>query len=284
MGPFMNTTNQPPQFNAPGTDTTIEVARGRTVATRMYGHKKPGLASPLVVHFHGGAFVSGGLDNGCTVAGLLADAGAVVVSVAYPLAPEHPFPQPMEVGYAVLKWAHRQRTRLAGKGALVYVAGEEAGGNLAASVAMMARDQALPPLAGQILLSPMLDPCVGTASLREACGDATVCRWSDGWSKLLSGPHDSEHPYAVPAGARRLQGLAPLLVLVGDQDPMRDEALAYAARLKQAGLLVMEHVFTRVPQWPDALLEPGVNPCPCAVPMQEHFRLFFEASRCQEAS
>ncbi len=97
------------------TDTTIEVATEQQVAVRMYGRKKAGETSPLVVHFHGGAFVSGDLDNGCTVGGLLEAAGARVVSVAYPLAPAHPFPQPLETGYAVLKWAFKHRSRWRGR-------------------------------------------------------------------------------------------------------------------------------------------------------------------------
>ncbi|RQO82841.1 alpha/beta hydrolase [Acidovorax sp. FJL06] len=258
-------------------DSTIEVAKGQDVAVRMYGRKKAGQASPVVVHFHGGAFMSGNLDNGCTVASLLEGAGAVVVSVAYPLTP---FPQPVDTGYDVLKWVHRNRTKLGGQGSQVYLAGEEAGGNLAAAVALMARDQSHPPLAGQILLSPMLDPCVGTASLREATGDATGCKWTEGWRNFLRCPRDAEHPYAVPAGAHRLAGLPPTLVLVGDTDPMHDEALAYAARLESAGLQVTRRVFSKTAQWPDALLQTGEHECPCAAGAQEQFRQFFEATRC----
>lgn len=257
-------------------DATIEVAKGQDVAVRMYGRKKPGQVLPVVVHFHGGAFTSGSLDNGCTVASLLEGVGAVVVSVAYPLTP---FPQPVDTGYDVLKWVHRNRTKLGGQGALVYLAGEEAGGNLAAAVGLMARDQSHPPLAGQILLSPMLDPCVGTASLREATGNATGCKWAEGWRNFLRCPRDAEHPYAVPAAAHRLAGLPPTLVLVGDTDPMRDEALAYAARLEAAGLPVTRHVFSKNPQWPDALLQTGPHECPCAAGAQEQFRQFFAATR-----
>ncbi|CAN7584801.1 alpha/beta hydrolase [Acidovorax sp. LjRoot117] len=261
------------------TDSTIEVAAGQDVAVRMYGRKKTGKVSPVVVHFHGGAFTSGDLDNGCTVASLLESVGAVVVSVAYPLTP---FPQPVDTGYNVLKWVHRNRTKLGGQGSLVYLAGEEAGGNLAAAVSLVARDQSHPPLAGQILLSPMLDPCVGTASVREATGDATGCKWSEGWRNFLSCPRDADHPYAVPGAARRLAGLPPTLVLVGDTDPMHDEAVAYAARLDAAGLKVTCHVFTKAAQWPDALLQTQTGPleCPCAAGAQEQFRLFFEATRC----
>lgn len=259
------------------TDSTIEVGTGQDVAVRMYGRKKTGETSPVVVHFHGGAFTTGDLDNGCTVATLLESAGAVVVSVAYPLTP---FPQPVDTGYDVLKWVHRHRTKLGGQGALVYLAGEEAGGNLAAAVGLMARDQSHPPLAGQILLSPMLDPCVGTASLREATGNATGCKWTEGWRNFLRCPRDAEHPYAVPGAARRLAGLPPTLILVGDTDPMHDEALAYAARLEAAGLQVTRHVFSKTTQWPDALLQTGGQPeCPCAAGAQEQFRTFFEATR-----
>lgn len=257
-------------------DSTIEVGKGHDVAVRLYGRKKAGQASPLVVHFHGGAFTTGDLDNGCTVASLLEGVGAVVVSVAYPLTP---FPQPVDTGYDVLKWVHRNRTKLGGQGALVYLAGEEAGGNLAAAVGLMARDQSHPPLAGQILLSPMLDPCVGTASFREATGSATGCKWAEGWRNFLRCPRDAEHPYAVPGAAHRLAGLPPTLILVGDTDPMHDEALAYAARLEAAGLQVTRHVFSKTTQLPDALLQSGPSECPCAASAQEQFRQFFEATR-----
>ncbi|MDP3379062.1 MAG: alpha/beta hydrolase [Brevundimonas sp.] len=258
------------------TDSTIEVAKGQDVAVRMYGRKKTGQTSPLVVHFHGGAFTTGDLDNGCTVATLLESVGAVVVSVAYPLTP---FPQPVDTGYDVLKWVHRNRTKLGGQGALVYLAGEEAGGNLAAAVGLMARDQSHPPLAGQILLSPMLDPCVGTASFREATGSATGCKWAEGWRNFLRCPRDAEHPYAVPGAAHRLAGLPPTLILVGDTDPMHDEALAYAARLEAAGLRVTRHVFSKTTQLPDALEQSGPSECPCAASAQDQFRQFFEATR-----
>lgn len=278
--PSMSPDSLPPA--APGTaasrpcDSTIEVAPGQDVAVRLYGRKKAGQRLPVVVHFHGGAFTSGNLDNGCTVASLLEDAGALVVSVAYPLTP---FPQPVDTGYGVLKWAYRNRARLGGQGALLYLAGEEAGGNLAAAVGLMARDQAHPPLAGQILLSPMLDPCVGTASVREATGDSAGCKWSEGWRNFLRCPRDAEHPYAVPAAAHRLAGLPPTLILVGDTDPMRDEALAYAARLEAAGLQVSRHVFSKAAQWPDALLQTGPHDCPCAAGATEQFRMFFASTR-----
>ncbi len=269
------------------TDTVVPMASGDDVAVRVYGSKpQAGESAPLVLHFHGGAFVDGNLDSGCTVAGLMQAVGARVVSVAYPLSPEHPFPRPLEIGYAVLQWGYKNRTRLAGKGAALYVAGEEAGGNLAAGVCLMARDQHQPPLAGQILISPMLNPCTGTPSLRAATGTATDCKWADGWRQFLGCDYEAVHPYAVPAQAQRLAGLPPTLVMVGADDPMRDEALAYVRRLQDAGLVVQKHIFDEAKAWPDVLLEPTSAPdaCPCAAQVKTQLQIFFEASRCHTPS
>src|SRR5262245_6279253 len=98
---------------------------------RVYGERPHAGAAPLVLHFHGGHFDAGDLDSGQVVAQMLADAGAVVASVDYPLAPDHPFPAAAEAGHDVLMWLHKHRASLAGAGAALWVAGEEAGGNLA---------------------------------------------------------------------------------------------------------------------------------------------------------
>lgn len=257
------------------TDSTVALSCG-TLPARIYGRKRPGVVQPLVLHLHGGAFTGGDLDSGACLARLLAGAGSVVVSLAYPLAPQHPFPQAVDAGYDSLQWLYRQRARLAGKDAPVYVAGEEAGANLAAAVALVARDRAHPPLAGQILVAPMLDPCTAMPSQREAMGDATGCKWSDGWQQYLRGPMDAEHPYAVPARAQRLAGLPPALVLTGADDAMRDEAIQYAQRLRGAGIAVQCGVLGPSTGWPDSLETAG-NECPCSQAVQEHVRAFFQA-------
>ena len=259
-------------------NASIALAKRPPMDVRMYGRRTPGGGNPLVVHFHGGAFVAGDLDSGSTVARMLAGAGAVVVSLAYPLAPKNPFPEGVEAGYDVLEWVHKNRVKLAGQGARVFLAGEEAGGNIAAAVAVMARDRGHPPLAGQILLSPMLDPCVGTASLREATAGATRCKWSDGWLQYLRCPMDAEHPYAVPGGSRRLADIAPTLVLSGADDPMRDEAKAYAERLRSAGTDVTYTVLQAAENWPDALTLPVESECACGVAVKQQLRAFFEAT------
>ena len=256
---------------------TLSVPGQPPLELRVWGRKVRGQVSPLVLHFHGGAFVSGDLDSGACLAELLTSAGAVVATLAYPLAPAHRFPEAVEAGYRALEWLHKQRTRLAGTGAPLFVVGEEAGGNLAAAVALMVRDRAHPPLAGQILVSPMLDPCNATASLRETLGAATCCKWIDGWQQYLRGPMDAEHPYAVPGRAQRLAGLPPALILTGSDDPMRDEALAYAARLREAGIPVVSELLPPGTGLPDSLAEPPTE-CPCASEVRGHLRAFFQAA------
>ena len=249
---------------------------GRDV--RLWGRKPRGRTAPLVLHFHGGTFDTGSLDSGAQMARLMAEAGAVVASFDYPLAPAHRFPETVEAGYAALDWLHRQRTRLGGAGAPLFVAGDEAGGNLAAAVAMMVRDRAQPPLAGQVLVAPMLDPCTATPSLREVVGEQTTCRWVEGWQHYLRGPMDAEHPYAVPGRARRLAGLAPALVLTGDDDPMRDEAMAYAARLREAGVPVRGIVLGPATGLPDSMEAQDPEQCPCAAAAREHMQALFQAA------
>lgn len=257
---------------------TLSIPGTPPLELRVVGKKPRGGSVPLVLHFHGGAFVSGDLDSGACLAELLASSGAVVASLAYPLAPAHRFPDAAEAGYAALEWLHKQRTRLAGTGAPLFVAGEEAGGNIAAAVALMVRDRAHPPLAGQILVAPMLDPCNATASLRETMGSATGCKWMAGWQQYLRGPMDAEHPYAVPGRAQRLTGLPHTLILTGGDDPMRDEALAYAERLRGAGIAVHSGMLPFSTGWPDSLSEQPAEECPCATEVREHFRAFFQAA------
>lgn len=257
------------------TDHTVALEAGGSVTVRVYGSKRPGGGQPLVIHFHGGAFISGDLTTGEPMARLLTDSGSVVVSVDYPLAPAHPFPQAVEAGYAVLEWAWKNRVKLAGTAPRIFLAGEEAGGNLAAAVALVARDRLHPPLAGQILVTPMLDPCVGTASLREAIGAQTECKWHQGWQQYLRSPMDAEHPYAVPGSVQRLAGLPATLVMTGEDDPMRDEAQEYAERLRAGGIPVQFQLLQGTTGWPDTLVESEPQECcACEASVRQHLSHF----------
>jgi acetyl esterase len=231
-----------------------------TVQLRLYRSTRAARGAPLVLHLHGGAFTFGNLDNGLTVAQALVEAGAVVAALDYPLAPAHPFPAALHAGQTALQWLHANRVKLAGKNTRLFIAGEEAGGNLAAAVAMKARDYGGPPLTGQILISPMLDPRVATQSARDAACGPVGCRWADGWKAYLDTAEKAAHPYAAIVSASRLTGLPPALVLTAEDDPMRDESLAYAARLRAAGVPVQHHSFAAPTGFPCALLQPTTGP------------------------
>lgn len=235
------------------TDLAAEFSNLPVPAVRFYGRRRADGPVPIIVHFHGGAFVSGSLDDGGLVGSLLASAGAVVLSVDYPLAPGYPFPAAAEAGYAVLKWAHHNRRMLGGKDSALFLAGEEAGGNIAAAVALMARDRQGPEVAGQILLSPMLDASMATASMRSAHDSPAVRKWSAGWRQYLPCVCDASHPYATPSAGTRLANLAPMLLLTARDDPLRDEARTYSRRLRGAGVRVSEAVVASAKGWPGAL-------------------------------
>jgi len=211
--------------------------------------------APLVLHLPAGAFRTIPADAARPVASWLAEAGAVVVSADYPAGPAHPFPDAVEAMYVLLGLLHDRRTQWAARASTLFVAGEEAGGNLAAALAMMARDRLGPPLAGQILLSPMLDAEMATCSIRDAEAGPVGCKWADGWAMYLVRAGDAAHPYAAPACSSRLHGLPPALVMTTPDDPMRDESLAYAGRLRQAGVPIQVRAFA-APNWPDALAGP----------------------------
>ncbi|WGD30211.1 alpha/beta hydrolase [Ancylobacter sp. WKF20] len=203
---------------------------------------RPKTSPAIVLHLHGGTFTCGDLDCSVAICRSLAAAGATVVSLDYPLAPEHPFPAALNVSYAALELLHRQRTTWAGRGARLFVAGEEAGANIATALTLMARDQHHPPIAGQILISPMLDPCLGTGSVRAAGVGEAGCRWADGWHLYLGSADKAAHPYAAPLGSRRLGGIPPALIVTSDTCPMRDESVAYGRRLTECGVQVEAHV------------------------------------------
>jgi acetyl esterase len=248
------------------------------IPARVYRDAATPRSAPLVLHLHGGAFVGGSLEGGRTVATILADAGAIVVSAGYPLAPECQFPKPLMASYHALQALYGSRATWASKKSGIYVAGEEAGGNLAASLALIARDQGMPPLSGQILLSPMLDPCLATLSLREAEAGNSECQWAHGWRQYLGSADKACHPYAAPLGSSRLAGLAPVLLVTAEDDPLRDETKNYARRLSASGVTVDCHQLDAPTGWPGALTVPNGHGAPWTTDLREHFVGFFKST------
>src|SRR5882757_1302518 len=265
-------------------DDSIEVGAGAPVAVRVYGKRQRGGTPPLVLHLHAGAFVGGTLASGELVASLLAEAGAVVVSADYPLAPAHIFPDALRATLAVLSALHQNRARWAAKKSQIFVAGEEAGGNLAAGLALLARDRHPGLLAGQILISPMLDPLMGTCSIRSADAGPVGCQWADGWHQYLGSPEKAAHPYAAPLNSIRLAGLAPALVLTAQDDPMRDESQHYARRLRESGVAVRHAVLTAPTGWPCAFAHSDSAAEPWAAALREHAVMFFAATAASRHS
>ncbi|MGD9764197.1 MAG: alpha/beta hydrolase [Candidatus Binatia bacterium] len=197
---------------------------------------------PVLVYFHGGGWVIGSLDTHDSIAGALADdAGCVVVSVDYRLAPEHPYPAAAEDAYAAMCWAVAHAGDLGADPRRVAVGGDSAGGNLATVTALMARDRGGPPLRFQLLIYPVTDARFDTASYRDnAAGywlSTEDMRWY--WGHYLgAGLPRAGEPYASPLRERNLAGLPAALVITAEFDPLRDEAEEYARALQEAGVPV----------------------------------------------
>ncbi|MGV3634538.1 MAG: alpha/beta hydrolase [Pseudorhodoplanes sp.] len=256
-------------------DHAVPASGGALVQTRIYRPANAAPLRPAVLHLHGGSFIYGGLEAGRAAAMLLAEAGAIVTSVDYPLAPEHRFPKALDAAFEVLSLLSRGKAAWSGRKAPLYVAGEEAGGNLAAALALMARDQKAPALAGQILLSPMLDPCLATCSVREAKAGPAGCQWADGWHQYLGSAARASHPYASPVGSSRLAGVAPALLITAEDDLLRDETSAYARKLRDSGVAVREHLLEAPTGWPCALYRDADPDARWRTSLRDAFTAFF---------
>jgi acetyl esterase len=212
------------------------------IPVRIY-RPAAGPASATIVFFHGGGFVFCDLDSHDGICRALCNATpAVVIAVHYRRAPESRYPAAAEDCYAVARWAEQSREELALPAKLAVV-GDSAGGNLAASVALMARDRGAPTLSAQVLVYPMLDSRGDTASHRET-GDAYYLRHEEVmyyWGQYLADASQAAEPYASPSRAADLAGLAPALVATAEYDPLRDEGEAYADRLASAGVPAVKH-------------------------------------------
>ena len=232
----------------PAPDTTGMEITDRTVpadpevAVRIY---RPHQAQGAIVWLHGGGFVMGDLDTEHPWAARLADGtGAVVVSVGYRRAPEHRFPAALDDAYAVVAWTAEHAAELGIDPERIAVGGHSAGAGLAAAVALRARDQQGPPIRFQLLNQPELDDRQETWSARHFTDTPWMTRdkLAATWRHYLGSA--SASPYAAPARADDLSGLPPAYVATAEFDPLRDEAIAYALRMLQAGVPVELH------QWP----------------------------------
>jgi len=217
-------------------DRTIPGPAGE-IPVRIYTPAGDG-PKPVIVYFHGGGWVIGDLevcDN--PVRRIAARTGAVVVSVDYRLAPEHVYPAAFDDSYAATAWVAEHAAELGGDPERIATCGDSAGANLAAGVAIAARDRGGPRLAAQLLIYPVTDFSFGTESYRDNGEGYLLTKGSMQWfwAHYLGAQDLGQDPYACPARAEDLSGLPPAFVATAEFDPLRDEGEAYVAQLRAAG-------------------------------------------------
>jgi acetyl esterase len=212
---------------------------GGDLPLRLY---RPAATRPLpaLLYLFGGGWVLGTIDTADGVARRLANSsGAIVAVVGYRLAPEHPFPCAVDDCYAALRWVAAHGGEIGADPARLAVGGDSAGGNLAAAVTLLARDDG-PQLAGQLLVYPNTDQLADDESMRAADDPFLFNRHSVAWylRHYLKGAQDAANPLASPLRAPSLAGLPPALVITAEHDPLRDQGEAYARRLADEGVPV----------------------------------------------
>lgn len=212
---------------------------GFAIPVRIYRPSTP-RPHPVLVSMHGGGWVRGSLDSDEFRSHFLAhESDCAVVSVDYRLAPEHRYPVALEDCFAVTEWVAAQSASQGFDADRIGVAGDSAGGNLAAAVALMARDRGTPPLKCQILIYPICDHDFDRPSyIANAEGKLLTRRLMQWFWDQYAGSADRDEPYLSPLRANDLTGLPPALVVTAEYDPLRDEGELYASRLQDAGNIV----------------------------------------------
>lgn len=230
----------PPPEVARVEDIAIALS-GRTIDARLYVPEGAGENPGLTVFYHGGGWVIGTIEtHDGTCRALARESGAAVLSVGYRLAPEAPFPAPLDDCFEALVWARDNAAKLGVDGSRLAVAGDSAGGNLAAAVAIRARDEGGPALRHQLLIYPVTDIDFTRPSYVENGSGAMflskdMMRWF--WQHYV-GDIDSAHSHAAVQRHENLSGLPSATVITAQYDPLRDEGMAYAGRLAEAGVPV----------------------------------------------
>ncbi|MHB1930475.1 MAG: alpha/beta hydrolase [Acidimicrobiales bacterium] len=250
----------------PGVSSVDAEVPGRAgaIPVRVYRADAAASGAPLVAFFHGGGWVFGDLDSHDPMCrGLARHSSCTVVSVDYRRAPEAAFPAAFDDCRAVVEHLSAHGGHLDGDPRRVGVAGDSAGGNLAAAVALALRGTPAAPLF-QALLYPALDPAMGSPSYQQHADDDFLARSEMAWYwRRYLGPGESlPTPLAAPARAEDLSGLPPAYVVIAGNDPLRDDGAAYAERLAGAGVPVelvrhedMVHGFLSFTKWLPAARE-----------------------------
>jgi acetyl esterase len=199
-----------------------------------------GPAQPaILMYFHGGGYVKGGLDETDAFCRRLAQStGRLVASVEYRLAPEHPFPAALDDAYAATSWAFEHAAQLGATADSFAVSGESAGGNLAAVVCLLAKSRQEIAIAHQVLLQPVTDFTLSKPSMVMPATECLVPREDLAWyyRQYYGSSGDLRDPRVSPLWAEDVAGLPRALIIAAEYDTLRDEAAAYAQKLRSAGV------------------------------------------------
>ena len=217
-------------------ERTIQVQDGEVTLRVLAPIENP---RGVLVYYHGGGWVTGSIDEYDTVGRKLAERmSCAVVLAEYRLAPEHRYPTAVDDSYAALEWVGNHLSDIAGQDVPLIVAGDSAGGNLAAVMAVRARDRSGPPIALQVLIYPVTDADFDRPSYTDPENELLLTR--DGmiwfWDHYLPEPSRRTEPDASPLHTEDLSGLPPAVILTAEHDVLRDEGEAYAARLEEANV------------------------------------------------
>lgn len=227
-------------------DRTIEGPAG-DLLLRLYDPRdEPREQTPLLVFFHGGGFVVGSLEtHDGTCRKLAVETGYPILSVDYRLAPENPFPAALEDCYTALEWAEANAADLDADPERLVVAGDSAGGNLAAATALRSRDQDGPEVATQVLVYPVVGNAFETDSYEENAEGYFLTAEEMDWfrDQYFENDVDEGNVYARPRVSRDLSDLPPATVITAGYDPLRDDGAAYAEQLLADGVDVEYHHF-----------------------------------------
>ncbi|SFC55038.1 acetyl esterase [Halobiforma haloterrestris] len=239
-----------------GAEIGLEAVEDRTIdgpdgdlPIRYYEPRAAPADEPLVLYLHGGGWVIGGLEtHDVTCRKLAAESGYPVVSVDYRLAPEHPFPAALRDCYAALEWATEAAPDLEADPDRIVLAGDSAGGNLAAATALFARDHGGPEPAYQLLIYPSTGDVTATAAYEENAEGYFLTADEVDWfgQQYFADEVDRGNVYALPRRAHDLSDLPPATVVTAGFDPLRDDGGAYADRLEEAGVPVAHHHYDDV--------------------------------------
>lgn len=249
-------------------DRKIKGREGNEIPVRFYTPSS-GKDLPVLVYYHRGGWVFSNIEEADPVCRKLANhLDCIVASVDYRLAPENPFPKPFYDCYDAFQWISEHAHELGSRPQSLIVTGESVGGNLAASVALKARDIKGPLIAAQLLICPVITSNIQVKPYAESADQFFITKESMEffWSMYLKNPEDAKNCYASPDHATDFSHLPPALIVIAEYDPLSVEAESYAVQLENAGNRVLVekfsgvvHSFLDLPAYSDAEVIPWLK-------------------------